>query len=254
MTLSWDGKQKEGEAEMAKAFAINESLVAKYPKDSVLRQGLLETFLQSSQLYEDADPAHSLEILLKARNLAEESIKSDPADIQARQNLAKTYSRLGVIALRLGRLEDTVAYLEKSSAAFSELEKIDPKHRTYKHDEGRVLMFLGQAKHQQRKFPEALATYAKAAAIFENITQADPQNNLPTRKLATVHTYIGDTHRDFAQLVTGKEHQMHLQAAKESYRRALDIYLRLQAQQALTEYDRKDMEEARTALLKSERE
>ena len=47
MTLSWDGKQKEGEDEMAKAFAIYEPLVAKYPQDIVIRQGLLDTYLQS---------------------------------------------------------------------------------------------------------------------------------------------------------------------------------------------------------------
>ena len=132
MTLSWDGKQKEGEDEMAKAFAIYEPLVAKYPQDSVIRQGLLDTYLQSSQLFEDADPARSFEILLKAREVAEQSITADAANVQARQNLAKTDSRLGVIALSLGKKEEAVAYLEKSSLAFSELEKFDPKHRTYK--------------------------------------------------------------------------------------------------------------------------
>lgn len=254
MTLSWDGKQKEGEAEMAKAFAINESLIAKYPEDNVLRQALLHTYLQGSQLYEDADPARSFEILLKARDVSEEATTSDPANTQARQNLAKTYSRLGVIALHLQRPEEAAGYLEKSSAEFAGLEKIDPNRRPYQHDIGRVLMFLGQAKHQQRKFPDALASYAQAADLFEDSVRADPGNNLSGRKLANVYTYIGDTHRDFAEVVSGDQHRIHRQKAKESYGRALDIFSKLQAQQALTEYDRKDMEKVRAAVSDYERD
>ena len=254
LTLSWDGKQKEGEDEMAKAFAIYEPLVAKYPQDSVIRQGLLDTYLQSSQLFEDADPARSFEILLKAREVAEKSIAADAANVQARQNLAKTHSRLGVIALSLGKTEEAVAYLEKSSLAFSELEKFDPKHRTYQHDVGRVLIYLGQARHQQGAFDAALAAYASAIAIFQEITRADAGNNLSVRKLATVYQYIGDVHREVAGTVNGETRQTHVQAAKENYSRALDILVRLQAKKALAEYDLKYLDELRTALLKLERE
>ena len=254
MTLSWDGKQKEGEDEMAKAFAIFEPLAAKYPQDSVIRQGLLDTYLQSSQLFEDADPPRSFEILLKARALAEKSIAADAANVQARQNLAKTDSRLGVIALSLGKREEAVAYLEKSSLAFSELEKFDPNHRTYKQDVGRVLMFLGQTRHQQRAFDAALAAYAQAIATFEDIARADPGNNLPVRKLATVYQYIGDIHRDVAETVNGATRQEHVQAAKENYTRALDILVRLQEKNALAEYDLKYLDDLRAALSKLERD
>jgi tetratricopeptide (TPR) repeat protein len=254
LTLSWDGKQKEGEDEMAKSFAIYEPLVAKYPQDSVIRQGLLDTYLQGSQLFEDADPARSFEILLKARAVAEKSITADAANVQARQTLAKTYSRLGVIALRLKKTEEAVAYLEKSSLAFSELEKFDPNHRTYKHDVGRVLMYLGQARHQQRAFDAALATYAKATATFEDIARADAGNNLSIRTLATVYQYIGDVHRDVAETVNGETRRAQVQAAKENYTRALDILVRLQGKKALPEYDLKYLGDLRAALLQLERE
>ncbi len=254
MTLSWDGKQKEGETEMAKAFGINEPLVAKYPKDNVLKQALLHTYLQSSQLYEDADPARSSEILQKARTVAEQAIQSDAADTQARQNLAKTYSMLGLVSLRLKKPDEAVGYLEKSSGAFAELEKLNPNNRAYKHDIGRVLIFLGQAKHQQGNFSEALTSYKKAATLFEDDARVDAGNNFPVRKLATIHTYIGDAHRDFSEVTSGWEREAHMQGAKENYRRALDIFLKLESQQALTEYDRKDMEEVRAAVRKFERD
>lgn len=252
MTLSWDGKQKEGEDEMAKSFVIWEPLAAKYPQDSVIRQGLLDTYLQSSQLFEDADPPRSFEILLKARALAEKSITADAANVQARQNLAKTDSRLGVIALSLGKRDEAVAYLEKSLLAFSELERFDPKHRSYQQDVGRALMFLGQTRQQQREFDAALAAYARAITTFEDIARADAGNNLPVRKLATVYQYIGDIHRDAAGTADGATRQEHVQAAKENYSRALDLLVRLQAKKALAEYDLKYLTDLRAALSKLE--
>jgi tetratricopeptide (TPR) repeat protein len=159
-----------------------------------------------------------------------------------------------VIALSLGKKEEAVAYLEKSSLAFSELEKFDPNHRTYKSDVGRVLIYLGQARHQQHAFDAALGTYAKAIATFEDIARADAGNNLAVRKLATVYQYIGDVHRDVAETVNGEARRAHVQAAKENYKRALDILLRLQKRKALAEYDLKYLGDLRSALLKLERE
>ena len=254
MTLSWDGKQKEGEDEMAKAFAIYEPLVAKYPQDIVIRQGLLDTYLQSSQLFEDSDPPRAFEMLLKAREITEKSIAADAANVQARQNLAKIYSRLGVIALSLGKKDEAVAFLKESLLAFSELEKFDPSHRTYKHDIGRALTFLGQTRQQQRAFDDALAIYARAIATFEDIARADAGNNLAVRKLATVYQYIGDVHRQVAETVSGETRRAHVQSAKENYKRALDIFVRLQKRKALPEYDLKYLEDLRAALLKLERE
>jgi eukaryotic-like serine/threonine-protein kinase len=252
LTLSWDGKQEEGEQEMAQALAILEPLVARHPLDSVIRQGLLETYMQGSQLFEVTNPARSYEILLKAREMAEKAITTDVANVQARQNLAKAYSRLGVIALGLTRTEEAIAYLEKSSAAFSALEQLNPNHPTYKNDMGRVVMYLGEAKRQQRAFDDALAIYARAEAIFDGLKRIDPRNNNPVRKLATIYECIGTVHREIAKSVTGELRRSHLQAAKENYQRALDILLQLQARKALAEYDLKYLEEVRAAVTDSD--
>ena len=252
MTLSWDGKQKEGEDEMAKAFAIYEPLLEKHPQDSVIRQGLLNACIQSSQLFEDSDPERSFRLLLKARELAERSIAVDAVNIQARQNLAKVDSGLGVIALVLGKTEEAVAYLQQSSLAFSELDRSDSNHRSYKYDEGRVLSYLGQAKYRDHEPDQALAAYAKAIAIFEEIIRADPGNNSSARKMSTVYQCIGDVHRDLANGASEDERRGQRQAAKESYQRALNILVQLQQKKALAEYDLKYLDELRAELSKLE--
>jgi serine/threonine protein kinase len=252
LTLSWDGKQSEGEQEMAQALAILEPLAAQHPLDSVVSQGLLETYLQGSELFEETDRGRSYEILLKAREMAEKAITADVVNVQARQNLAKTYSRLGVIALGLMRTEEGIAYLEKSSVAFSALDKLNPNHPTYKTDMGRVVMYLGEAKQQQRAFDDALAIYARAEAIFDGLKRSDPRNNFPVRKLATIYECIGTVHREMAKSLAAETRQSHFQAAKENYQRALDILLQLQAKNALAQYDLKYLEEVRAAVANSD--
>jgi tetratricopeptide (TPR) repeat protein len=247
MTLFWDGKQKEGEAEMEKAFGINKPLVARHPRDNVLRQALLHTYLQASQLHEDSNPAHSFEILLEALKVAEESVQGDAANIQARQNLAKTYSMLGVIAVHLKKFDEAVVHLEKSSVAFAELKKLDPRNRTYTGDIGRDWMYLGLARHGQKNFLEALATYEKAVVIFADDAQADPKNLFPVRKLILLHSYIGETHEAAAGTLTAAEREEHLHAAKQNYRRAVDLFSQMKARGAITEKDREFFEKLQAA-------
>ena len=113
---------------------------------------------------------------------------------------------------------------------------------------------MGRRRQQQRAFDDALAIYARAIATFEDIARADAGNNLAVRKLATVYQYIGDVHRQVAETVSGETRRAHVQSAKENYKRALDILVRLQKRKALPEYDLKYLEDLRAALLKLERE
>lgn len=248
LTLRFDDKVKEGEVELAKAFAISEALAANHPHDPVHSRGLLFTYQQGSQFYQEVDDARAFEIQAKALKVAEEAVRRDNANTQARQNLAKSYSLLGLLAVRVKKVDEAVIHLEKAAERFAELEKLEPQNRTYKHDIGRVLTFLGLAQFERRNFTAALESYAKAAALYEDDVRADPKNLFPLRKLASVHTYMGDAHRSYAKSLNGQARQMHLQAAKENHTRALEIFLQLEAQKSLAEDDRKYVEELRAVL------
>jgi eukaryotic-like serine/threonine-protein kinase len=250
--LFWNTKEKEADVEMTKAVALSESLAAGHPQDGVLKQSLLANYLQASQIYQKGDPARSFAILLKALKVAEESVAADAANTQARQNLAKTYSMLGLIALHMEKPAVAAPHLARSAAEFQELERLQPKNRTYKHDIARVSTYLGLAKYQQRDFEGALAGYRKAVALYEDDLRADPKNILPFRKLAAVHTYIADALRDSAKTANGDERRSRLRAAKESHQRAADIFLTLEAQNALTKLDRQYLEEVQAALRRYE--
>jgi hypothetical protein len=55
-------------------------------------------------------------------------------------------------------------------------------------------------------------------------------------------------HGDYIKTTTGQARQHHLEAAMVNYRRALDTLLKLEKDKALTEFDRKTLEEVRAAV------
>ena len=171
LALSWSNKQAEGEAAMTKALAINEGLVARYPNDSFLKQDLLRTYWESSSLYESVNNPLAFEYLIKGLRLCTEAVKNDSLNTQAKQNLAKTYSRLGVISNYLKKENDAISYLEKSLAILTEMEKSEPRNLTYKTDMGRDFTYLGLAKFQRKDLEGALAEYKNALDVFETVVQ-----------------------------------------------------------------------------------
>jgi len=188
------------------------------------------------------------ENLFKALKISEEFVRQDAADGQARENLAITFFRLGAIASNLKNNEQAIAYLEKAIAILAELEKAEPKNRNYKMYLGRIYTRYGFIKSNQNDWRNALADYKKAAGIFQEVTQIEAQNKTAWRYLAGQYTYIAEIHANQTRRATGENQQTHRSEAIENYRQALDIYLQLQAQNSLAEYDRKFIEQTRTAM------
>lgn len=246
--LSWNNQQAEGEAEISLAIEIAESLVAAQPNDANLRQKLWATYLVASGIYEGVDDARSIELSEKALKVVEETIRLDKANAQARHNLARTFSHLGAGFANLGKLDAALSYLEKSLMILSGLVEKDPQNTTYNRDLGILHARIGDAKYKKRDLTDALVEFEKAAAIYQQINVVDESNIPVLRDTALAYKNIGYIQDDFARTTTEAKRQQHLQMAKENYRRALDILLKLQSQNALAEFDRKFLEEMQTAV------
>ncbi|MCA1616847.1 MAG: serine/threonine protein kinase, partial [Acidobacteria bacterium] len=241
----WTSDVSGSLADSARALETYERLVAERPGSGELRVAAAEALLDlATATYYNEQLAEAHPILLKALASLEALARDEPANAEARMLLSRGYTLQGSIH----KPGVAAPHLAKSAAEFEELERIQPKSRTYKHDIARVSTYLGNAKYLQRDFEGALAGYRKAVALYEDDLRADPKNMMPLRKLANVHTYIADALRDSAKTATGDERRSGLHAAKESYQRAADVYLTLQAQNALTKLDRQYLEAVQAAL------
>lgn len=246
--LSWDDQQAEGETEISRAIEIAESLVAAQPNDANLRQKLWATYLVASGIYDGVDNSRSLELSEKALKVVEETVKLDKANAQARHNLARTFSHLGAGFANLRKLDAALSYLEKSVVILTGLVEKDPQNTSYNRDLGILYTRIGDAKYKKHDLPAALTEFEKSAAIYKQINVADESNIPVLRDTALAYKNIGYIHDDFARTATVEKRLQHLQTAKENYRRALDILLKLQSQNALAEFDRKFLEEMQTAV------
>lgn len=248
ISLSWADRQQEGEAELAKAVALHEPLVEKYPNDVIMRQALWNTYVQSSSLYEEADPALSREFALKALRLIEETVQMDRFNMQARQNLAANYSKLAASAINFKKLDEAVLFCEKAVALLTELEQGAPKNLTYKRSLGLAYFRLGDARREQGNPTGALEAFEKSVVLFESLAAADANNTLVRRDAAQAYKNIGYVYQDFAGKETGDKRKADLQNALENYRRALEILLSLETRNALAEFDRKFLEEMKSKV------
>ena len=253
-SLSWDGKQQEAEAEVAQAVAMSEALLAAHPYDNRLRTGLHQTYMMTSSVYEEVNDPLSNEYALKALKVIEETVARDPANLRAKQQLAKTYSRLGVTLSNTGKSGESILYLQKAVAISQEMVRNETKNRRLKYELATALIRLGDARYKQHNYRAALGDLEQAAAVLSELTDTDATDNASLRNLANAFESKAKSYEGLAALASGSERQTHRQMAKESYQRAFDLLHQLEARNALSTYDRKSLAKIQTALHKYESE
>jgi tetratricopeptide (TPR) repeat protein len=238
LSLSWNARQPEAEAATARAVTLAESLVARFPHETNLKQDLWRVYDSAASIYEEIDDARGFELSDKSRQVVEEIIAGDRANAQARRYLSKTFSRLGISAANLGKPDDAVGFLERALAILTELQEKDPLNREYDRDLRVLYVRLGVTHTKQRDFPAALAAFEKSAAFFEKQLAADPANTILLTDAASAYRHMGLTHKELAETSDPSARGRHLAAAKESYQRALDALLKADASKALPESSR----------------
>lgn len=245
LALSWETRQPEAETEMTRAVTIAESLVARFPNDTNLKQDLWKVYESASSIYEEIDDARAFELCEKSRRVVEEIIAADPANAQAQHNLAKSFSRLGISASNLGKPVEALGFFERAMAIFLELQEKDPLNRGYDRDVSALYIRIGVARSKLRDFDGAIAAYKKSAELYEKQLASDAANTIAQRDLAIAYQRAGKVHEVLAKTTHPQTRQTHLAAAKENYLKALDALLKAQAQKALPEINRKLLEEVR---------
>ena len=248
-SLSWESRQPEAETAMTRAVEITESLAARFPNDANFRQDLWRIYQLAAGIYEEIDNARGFELCEKARRIAEQTIALDRADAQARHNLAKTFSRLSTFAFHLGKPDEALDYLNRTAEILSELQAKDPLSRAYDQDSSSLYTRIGNVKYKKGDLEGALADYEKSRAALEKRIEYEPNDTNSARNLALLYvTGIGLINRDYIKNTDGQTRRTHLEAAKENYRLALDILLKLESRNLLSEVDRKNLKEVRVII------
>jgi eukaryotic-like serine/threonine-protein kinase len=228
LALSWEGRQKDAEREMAMAAAVYEPLVAARPLDVPLRSGLWSVYWLTSTVYEEQDDAKSHQFALKALEVIRAVAQQDPGNVRARQQLAKSYSRLGQTATILGRSADALTYLGDACTILDAIATGEPRNGRLRSELALARSRRGDALAAQGRTVEALADAEQAAAIYSDLIARFPADKRSARNLVLTYSSIGD--------IRGKADP---KAAEQSYRQAVALLARMRTHGQLSGADEK---------------
>ncbi|MBS1795466.1 MAG: serine/threonine protein kinase [Acidobacteria bacterium] len=239
-SLSWDDRQAEAEAQITKTVEAADRLLSEFPDDAYLRQQIWQTFSTASSVYENSKNQISYAFIRKAATLAESAVAADPADMQSKQNLAKSYSRAGFSKILLGDLSEGLEYLKKSEKISRELVEKEPKNISYQKDFGRLYIRFGDFYRGKKDYAAALENYRKSVFYFQAVQKMDEKDTVAKRDAAQSMKNVGEI-----EALLGRKAD-----AAQTFRQALEILTALDAQNALAEYDRKMIADVQAALQK----
>lgn len=236
LALSWEGRQKEGEAEMARAASIYEALVSSHPNDVTIGNGLWSVYWLSSSVYEEQDDVRSHQFALIALNTMQEIVAQDPTNVRARQQLAKSFSRLGQTATNTGRPTEAIVYLREAATILGDIVAGEARNGRLRSELALVLTRLAEARAARGLLAPALDDAERAAETFAAVLAESPADRRSVRNLVLAHQIAGEIHERMASATpaNGVEER---RLAEESYRRALDALLELKTANTLAESD-----------------
>ena len=227
--LSWDDKQAEAEIENQKAVSMADELRTRYPNDSNIQRTVYIVYTQASSTLESIKNDLSLKYSKQALDVARTSAVTDPADTQARQNLARALSRYGNILMLVKRNSEGFSALRESEKTILDLIEREPRNRVYQDDLGTLYTRLGDAQKFASNLPAALEEYRRSAEVFRALAAFDEKNAVAQRDWAQALKSVGIT-----ELKLGQK-----DAAKASLSLAVQIVDRLKQQNALGKWDEK---------------
>ena len=236
LALSWEGRQPEAEAQMARAANVYEPLVAAHPHDVALRDGLWSAYWLTSSVYEEQNDPLSHQFALRALDTMRAMTAQDPANLRARQQLAKSYSRLGQTATNTGHATEATGYLAEATRILADIAAGESRNGRLRSEFALALTRLAEARAAGGRLREALADAERAAMTYAELLDAYPADRRSARNLVLTHEIIGNIHE---RQIRGGPSLEHRRLAAESFQRALDLMLRLRARHMLADADDK---------------
>ena len=246
LALSWEGQQREAEAEMGRAAATYDPLLETYPNDVNLRNGLWSAYWLTSSVYEEQNDTMSDAFAAKALAVAQSISARDPANVRARHQVARSFSRLGQTATNVGRPGDAVGHLEQSCRLLREITAAESKNGRLRSELALAVTRLAEATWKQGRGEAALGQLDEAVSVYGQLRRAFPDDRRSARNLALTHQLAGEIHD--AMAASGGHRASTRRAAHDSYQAALAILMSLRDQQALAEFDLKFLAKMQDAV------
>ncbi len=241
--LAWENDLKGGVKEIEKAIEILEPLVIENPNDTSFKSSLIVTYFRAGETLADIDTNSALEVFQKSLRLAEEMIKSDPTNSKAGYELGLAYYKVGSILQMRKDYAASLPYLQKAIDNQQRLIAVDSKNTGYKNSLANCVSEMGKSQMLMGNLTVSMENQQKALRLRESLSGEDPKDTSVQRDIAISYQDIGQLQIKMSRW----------REARESLQKSLDIFFKLQSQNALREYDKKEVESIKKSIEKCEK-
>lgn len=237
LALSWEGRQADAEAQMRRAAEVSEALLATHPDDVVLRNSVWSVYWLTSSVYEEQRDDLAQTFALKALDVIQRIVASDPDNIRARQQLAKSYSRLGQTTVNIGQSATALGYLREAATILDAIASGESRNGRLRSELALALTRLADARKGQGQLDAALADAGRAADIYKDVLATFPSDRRSARNLVLTNQTLGEIHEQLAARGARDERGRHQRLARASYERALATLTALRDKETMAETD-----------------
>ncbi|HVT16363.1 MAG TPA: hypothetical protein VHQ90_09330 [Thermoanaerobaculia bacterium] len=155
----------------------------------------------------------------QALALSEKMAQRDPADAEARQELADSHNVLGQLDSNRGDLDAALKHYQASTAALEGLIAKDPRRTKWQVLAAAAHGNLAPVLLAKRDLTQALVEYRRALAIYRGLAAADPGRGRWQNNVASEYLGIGSV----------LQAQGDLAGARQAFQSSLDVSQRLVA-------------------------
>ena len=207
-TIEWEQSAKKAQ----KAF---EDLLARYPNNPELMQGVSKASYQIGLALRDQGYiAEALVAFLRAQEIRSKLVLGDPNNKEWRRDLSATQYVVAGIRMRQGRLQQAIDLLHQALGLRVQLAADEPKNAERVLDVSVVLIELGETFVLAGDRDRALTHFMNAFKLREQLSARKDAQPRFTRYLGWSHTSLGRAHLDRGDL----------EAALAIQRRAVELH------------------------------
>lgn len=236
--LSWESRQTEAEEQMDRSISIAETVAKGSPADPALQQLLWDVYFRASAIYETIDDARSLALAEKGLAAVRTSINADANNIQAKQNLARAYHRIGIANGRLKRTDSAIESFRNEEQVLRSLVERAPRNLNYKGDLATMYFSVGTSLRIAGDTQGSIEAFRNAIAIHEEILVFETDRSKSDRHIGMAAMNLADLYGELGETT----------ASREWLERSRTLLEDLAAQGKLSKWDEAALTKVRDAI------
>jgi eukaryotic-like serine/threonine-protein kinase len=193
------GETEEAFKQFMRCHEITQRRAAAKPESDAAKSNVAATLTVLGDMSQDLrrDMEGALQYYLQAMTLREELYREPRGGegkvepVAVTKALAETYSKVGLVLLRLGDAERTLRYYESSLKLRQELAAATPGDAATQQNLARSFGAIGDVSFRLKKLDLAREHHTQALEVREGLYQASPNNRLK-QEMAGSHGMLGE--------------------------------------------------------------